>query len=85
MRVFTIALSIVMLSSSAHAQWQNASPVSLGSAAQRLESENRANMNTRGRVVECLVRKVNAKRECRTRAEWRQLAKQVSPQQDQVR
>jgi hypothetical protein len=85
MRVLILAVSMMMASSSAVAQGQNLSPVSLGSAATRLESENRANMNTRGRDEECLVRKATGKRECRTRSEWRKIAKQLSPQTRQVR
>ena len=74
MRMFILASSMMLVSASAFAQNQNASPPSLGFQSARLESEHRANMNTRGKVEECLVRKSNGKRECRSRAEWRKIA-----------
>ncbi|WP_184082987.1 hypothetical protein [Sphingomonas xinjiangensis] len=68
-------------SSSAAAQGRNNVSAFPGSAATNLEAQNRANMNTGGRVEDCLVRKATGKRECRTRAEWRKIAAAMSEQQ----
>jgi hypothetical protein len=84
MRASILAASLVVVSPGAFAQSQSSSQPGLGYQSAHVETENLSRQNGGGRS-ECLVRKSDGKRECHTRAEWRQIAARLERSDGQSR